>query len=174
MTANGERDPRTWTLVLAKEDFKFSSAHFTLFGPEEAELLHGHNYSVRVELEGSVLDDEGLLVSFDKVKGAIRRLCAELDDQTLVPAESPHLEIREEGESVEIRFNGRRYVLPAEDVTLLPLANTSIELFAWMIWRQLAGEIANQPVEAMAVEVAETSGQSCIYRGRLRGPMDSE
>ena len=30
-------DPR-FTLLLEKEDFKFSCAHFTLFGPDSAEL----------------------------------------------------------------------------------------------------------------------------------------
>src|ERR1700733_13558481 len=33
-----------YRMVLAKEDFKFSSAHFTLFADGSAELLHGHNY----------------------------------------------------------------------------------------------------------------------------------
>ena len=46
-------------IVLAKEDFKFSAAHFTLFPGGRAELLHGHNYRVRVELAGSELDEEG-------------------------------------------------------------------------------------------------------------------
>ncbi|NJL29626.1 MAG: 6-carboxytetrahydropterin synthase [Thermoanaerobaculia bacterium] len=157
----------TWTLVLAKEDFKFSSAHFTLFGPEEAELLHGHNYRVKVELAGSELDDEGLLVSFEKVKGAIRELCAWLDDKTLVPQHSRHLQVRAEDESVEIIFAGRRYVLPAQDVLLLPLANTSIELLARLLWQKLAPRLDGLRVETLSVEVAETAGQSCVYRGRL-------
>lgn len=157
----------TWTLVLEKEDFKFSSAHFTLFGPEEAELLHGHNYRVKVELAGSELDDEGLLVSFEKVKGAIRELCRWLDDKTLVPQHSRHLQLKTEGASVEIIFAGRRYVLPAEDVLLLPLANTSIELLAQLLWQKLAPHLDARRVESLSVEVAETAGQSCVYRGKL-------
>ena len=55
-------DAPAWTLALAKEDFKFSVAHFTLFGPERAETLHGHNYRVAIELTGPALDAAGLLV----------------------------------------------------------------------------------------------------------------
>ena len=47
-----------YVLRLAKEDFKFSAAHFTLFGPDEAELLHGHNYQVEVEMVGYALDED--------------------------------------------------------------------------------------------------------------------
>ena len=36
----------TFSIRLAKEDFKFSVAHFTIFGPGHAEPLHGHNYNV--------------------------------------------------------------------------------------------------------------------------------
>jgi 6-pyruvoyltetrahydropterin/6-carboxytetrahydropterin synthase len=61
-----------FTVTLAKQDFKFSAAHFTLFGDGEAELLHGHNFHVRVDLAGERLDRQGLLVSFAAVKAAVR------------------------------------------------------------------------------------------------------
>jgi hypothetical protein len=34
-----------YRIVLEKEDFKFSAAHFTLFADGGAELLHGHRRS---------------------------------------------------------------------------------------------------------------------------------
>ena len=37
-----------FTVRLAKQDFKFSAAHFTLFPDGTAELLHGHNFQVAV------------------------------------------------------------------------------------------------------------------------------
>ena len=73
-----------FTLVLQKEDFKFSCAHFTLFGPDEAELLHGHNYHVAVEIQGKTLDDEGLLASFVEVKSAIRAACDRTGARTTI------------------------------------------------------------------------------------------
>ena len=57
-----------YRMALAKEDFKFSSAHFTLFANGGAELLHGHNYRVRVEISGAGLDAEGLLLDIERFK----------------------------------------------------------------------------------------------------------
>src|SRR5215207_3131678 len=81
-------------IVLAKEDFKFSAAHFTLFSGGRAELLHGHNYRVQVELSGSELDEEGLLVDLESFKKRLRGICAGLDSRTLRPGGGPRLDWR--------------------------------------------------------------------------------
>jgi 6-pyruvoyltetrahydropterin/6-carboxytetrahydropterin synthase len=163
-------DRPRYRLVLAKEDFKFSSAHFTLFSDSRAELLHGHNYRVALELAGSELDRWGLLADIEGVKETVRGLCKRLDSRTLVPAESPGLIwTREEGE-VEVRFGSRRYRFPADDVLALPLANTSIELLAHLFWDELAGYlrgISGTRIEALAVSVEETAGQRCVYEAPL-------
>lgn len=157
----------SYTLFLAKEDFKFSSAHFTLFSPDVAELLHGHNYQVQVEITGGELDGEGLLVGFAEVKSAIRELCRGLDSRMLIPAASPHLEIEQSGGDVAVRFRDRRYSFPAEDVVLLPLVNTSIELLARYLWCQLSPGLAGARADTLGVNVSETAGQSCWYRAPL-------
>ena len=156
-----------FTLVFAKEDFKFSSAHFTLFGPERAERLHGHNYQVGLELVGRTLDDEGLLVDFARVKGRIRGLCERLDSRTLVPEDCPHLTVERRDGEVAVRFRERSYRFPEADVFLLPLVNTSIELLARYLWSELTAELAGSHVEQLGVQVAETAGQSCWYRAPL-------
>jgi 6-pyruvoyltetrahydropterin/6-carboxytetrahydropterin synthase len=156
-----------YRLVLAKEDFKFSSAHFTLFSADRAELFHGHNYRVSLELAGSELDSWGLLVDLESVKVVVRGLCRKLDSRTLLPAESPGLTwSREEGE-VEVRFGERRYLFPEDDVLLLPLANTSIELLARLFWADLADHLRGSRIETLAVSVEETAGQSCSYEAPL-------
>lgn len=158
----------TYTLELAKEDFKFSCAHFTLFGPHEAELLHGHNYHVAVEIVGRHLDEEGMLASFVEVKTAIRAACRRLDSLTLIPAHSRHLRIAERDEGIEVRYHDRVYLFPEKDVLLLPLANTSVELFARMLWQELVAAVPTGNLEALGVRVAETAGQSCWFRASLR------
>lgn len=160
-------DAPTFTLLLAKEDFKFSCAHFTLFGPDDAELLHGHNYQVGVEIEGRSLDEEGLLVSFPPIKERIRSLCANLDSYTLIPADSPHLDIESNAKEVQIRYGDRTYLLPAQDVRLLPIVNTSIEAMARMIWRDLTAGLELPEVDRLGISVSETAGQSCWYRASL-------
>jgi len=156
-----------YRIVLAKEDFKFSSAHFTLFADGRAELLHGHNYRVKTELSGSDLDAEGLLLDIESFKRELRRLCAGLDGRTLIPGESRRLRWSREGEAIVVCCGERTYRLPAEDILLLPLANTSIELLARMLWSDLAPHLAGSRVEVLAVSVEESAGQRCWYEERL-------
>ena len=154
----------TYTLYLAKEDFKFSSAHFTLFVDEEAELFHGHNYRVRLDIRGDSLDEQGLLADIYKIKKELRALCASLDSFTLIPEESSSLDVEQSEHSVSIRYKDRYYQLPRRDVVMMPLANTSIELLAHWFWHQLAARLDMPRVKEMAVDVEETAGQSCTYR----------
>lgn len=153
-----------YTLILAKEDFKFSSAHFTLFGTDDAELLHGHNYQVGVELSGGLLNEEGLLADFPSVKGAVRRFCARLDTRTLIPGQSSHLEINGVDGGLDVIFGDRRYHFPSQDVLVLPVVNTTIEVFAKMLWTELVEEVPLPRIEMLGVSVGETAGQSCWYR----------
>lgn len=161
--AQGKR----FVVILAKEDFKFSCAHFTVFGRCEAETLHGHNYQVRVELEGSELDELGLLVDFDRVKKVVRALCDSLDSHMLIPADCELLTVETVDRMVNVAYAERRYAFPADDVLLLPLANTTVELFACYLWDQLAASLTGTLVDTLAVDVAETAGQSCLYRAPL-------
>lgn len=170
MTATDSQPDAVYTVVLAKEDFKFSSGHFTLFGPDEAELMHGHNYRVQVELEGRTLDEEELLVNFYDTKREIRSLCEHLDTRTLVPEKSTHLQITEEDGHIEVRYKERRYVLPADDVLILPLANTTVEAFARYLWQQLAARIDLSNLDRLGVSVGETDGQICWYRASVPQP----
>lgn len=153
-------------LELAKESFKFSAAHFTLFG-EGAERLHGHNYRVGVAVAGSSLDADGLLVPFDSMKTRLREVCAGLDDRVLIPSRSPKVSVAREGEALEVRWGGRSYRFPAAEVVLLPLENSSIELLARLFWDELAGVLRGTKVEELTVWVEETAGQRCAYEAPL-------
>lgn len=164
-------------IVLAKEDFKFSAAHFTLFAGGRAELLHGHNYRVQVELAGHELDEEGLLVDLESFKKLLRGVCAGLDSRTLLPGESARLDWRRDGDAIEVQCGERRYRFPSADTLVLPLANTSMELLARMIWGDLAAGLRREQgegetqsagaVDFLAVSVEESSGQRCWYEDRL-------
>ncbi|HEY4572334.1 MAG TPA: 6-carboxytetrahydropterin synthase, partial [Thermoanaerobaculia bacterium] len=102
-----------YRMVLAKEDFKFSAAHFTLFSDGRAELLHGHNYRVRVELAGGDLDGEGLLVDIESFKRVLRARCAGLDSRMLIPGENARLRWERQEDAVAVRFGERDYRFPA-------------------------------------------------------------
>lgn len=156
-----------FTLRLAKEDFKFSAAHFTMFPDGSGELLHGHNFRVRVEIHGAQLDDMGLLVEVAAVKNEIRAICEKLDEHTLIPERSSLLEVHGGAETVDVHFGERSYRLPRSDVALLPLENITIELLARLLFEQLAPCLASSAVRRLSVAVEETAGQSCAYSGPL-------
>ena len=61
-------------LSCAKEDFKFSSAHFVAHGGGR-ERLHGHNYRVFVSLQGKSLGAGGVVMDFSELKLVVRKLC---------------------------------------------------------------------------------------------------
>ncbi len=159
----------TFSLRLGKEDFKFSAAHFTVFGDGEAEPLHGHNYRITVELSGSELDDLDFLVPAATAKREIRAQCAVLDEKVLLPADCPQLELAGDGEAVTVVFASRRYEFPSSEVVLLPVANVTVEALARLLWLRLRNQWTHlrDRVEVVAVTVSETQGQSASYRCSL-------
>ncbi len=159
----------SYSLRLSKEDFKFSAAHFTVFGAGEAEQLHGHDYRVSVLLAGRTLDELDFLMPLASAKRAIRSLCAELDERVLLPADCPHVDVTEQDDVVSAGFGPRRYVFPAAEVLLLPVRNVTVEALARMLWRRLRNvwQTTAPRIETVEVTVTETSGQGASYRRRL-------
>ncbi len=149
-------------ISLGKEDMKFSSAHFTLF-ESAMERLHGHNYRVQLTLRAKTLQ-HGLLVDFGTVKVEARRLCAELDETLLLPGAAADLQITSRDGEIEVRCRGKRYVLPAEDCTILPVPNVSCEClaqyFCTTLVERLHDALRSGGVVAFAATVEESPGQS--------------
>lgn len=158
----------TFRIRFAKEDFRFSSAHFTIFSEEAAEALHGHNYQMWLELAGSHLGPHGLLLAFDPIKAAVRALCSELDGKILLPTLAPGLAVVRHDTEVDIAWRDRRYRFPVSEVVEVPLANTSIELLARFSWQRLVKVVSDSPCETLGVGVEETAGQSCFFEAPIR------
>ncbi len=156
-----------WSIEIEKEYLKFSVAHFLIFADGSAERLHGHNYRVYVDIDGS-LDPHGLVLDFQEVKPVIRALCDELDEHWIVPGEHHELQhgLREDG-IVEVRYRERYYAAPEEDVIVLPVNNTSAENLSAYFGRQLMERLRERFPEAqvrqLRVAVEETAGQRGVY-----------
>ena len=100
------------------------------------------------------------------------RIAGTADTRTLLPRSGDQLEVETQGPEVEVRWRDRRYLLPAEDVVLLPMPNVSIELLAEYLWQQLAADFQGEEsnagtVEELEVSVEETAGQWCSRWGRV-------
>lgn len=154
---------------LAKENFKFSCSHFTIFGPTEAEALHGHNYYVTVELELSDLDtDLGMAFDFNVVKPMVKAISDRLDERVLVPEKSKFMQVVKNGPRIVATYNGKTYDLPSSDVVLLPVVNVTSEELARHFANELKSGLSKHPdtwarVSSITVGIEETRGQSVFY-----------
>jgi len=156
-----------WSIDLAKENFKFSAAHFLIFPDGSAERLHGHNYRVFVEIEAR-LSVHGLVLDFKMVKPVVRELCDELDEHWLIPGEHAVLRYGERADGcIEVRYLERYYAAPREDVIVLPINNTSSEnLASWFgreLLRRLGTRFPDVEILRLRLAVEETSGQRGVY-----------
>ena len=157
----------SWSIRVDKDYLKFSAAHFLIFPDGTAERLHGHNYKVYVELH-TELDAHGLVVNFKEIKPLVRALCDELDEHLLVPGEHPVLTAERSADGMmEIRYRERRYLIPADEVIVLPVSNSSAEnLAAWLgrtlrermrpVWPELR-------IRSLSIGVEETPGQRGVW-----------
>lgn len=164
----------SWSIAVHKDYLKFSAAHFLIFADGTAERLHGHNYKVYVEV-GSGLDGCGLVLNFRQIKPLVRELVDELDEHLLIPGEHSVLECEEMSDGrLEIRYQERRYNIPAEDVIVLPINNTSAENLAGWLGRELARRIGREfpdvRLSELVVGVEETPGQRGIFK--LTSPLE--
>ena len=64
-------------------DKTFSSGHFLRNYRGKCENPHGHNYKVRVTLQGKELDQAGLLLDFRQLKDVMRPTIEYLDHQMI-------------------------------------------------------------------------------------------
>jgi len=162
--------PRRFSIEVEKDYFNFASAHFLIFANGRREALHGHNYQVSVAVEGE-LDKAGVVLDFITFKPLVKRVCDDLDHRTLIQRNSPVLKIRRGRKDVEVVHKGQRLVLPARDVILLPIANTSTELLAEYIATQIRRKVQRQfpwaKLRLMEVGVEESRGQRGFFRGEF-------
>ena len=160
----------SWSILLGKEYFKFSCAHFLIFADGSKERLHGHNYHVEVEIQGD-LNDKGLVIDFLDAKPVIRELCDSLDEHWLVPGEHPELKIEnlEDGHS-SVVYREERYLAPTQEIYVLPINNTSVEnLASWFgreLERRLVERFGPSQVRRLRVAISETPGQRGVYEIR--------
>jgi 6-pyruvoyltetrahydropterin/6-carboxytetrahydropterin synthase len=151
----------TFRVLLQKEQLVFSSAHFITFAGDICECLHGHNYGLRAEVEGS-LDENRYVIDFIAFRDALSELVKQLDHHMLLPTMHPMIHVDEQIDEVTVRFRKKRWVFPREDCMLLPITNTTAEEIAWWIATQLKKKLYSQigpRLSMLEVGVDENHGQ---------------
>ncbi|MFO0980898.1 MAG: 6-carboxytetrahydropterin synthase [Planctomycetota bacterium] len=155
-----------YTVRIAKPQHKFAAAHFTIFPDGQAELLHGHNYRVLVEIEGEA-DERGFLVPFHPLKELLRAACDALDERVILPAHAQELHVARRDGQVIAELGAREYRFPEADVVLLPIANVTVEALAAHLAPQLAAGLLRlvdrARLDVLRVGVEESDGQSACF-----------
>ncbi len=150
------------TLHLAKQNFKFSAAHFLIFDDTHAERLHGHNYIVKVDVvapEDGAQHSEGYYVDFNVLKKHIKSQLDLWDEQVLLPRLHKDMKFKETDKSLEVTFRDRFYVFPKNEVILLPINNTSVEKLSGLLAQNFAAEFKKFGIRSVSVYVEESLGQ---------------
>ena len=156
-------------ISIAKEYLGFCAAHFITYEGHLCEALHGHNYHVRITLEGPI-DENYYVMDFIRVKRMMKDICDELDHRMLLPLHNPHLALETTEDRVTVRYKHRLFVFPREDVVLLPIPNTTAEMLARYLCERALRALAHMSaptLQMVEVEVEEAPGQSAVYRRDL-------
>ena len=104
---------KLFKVSLTKDNIVFASAHFITFHGHRCETLHGHNYRTRVSVEGGLDPETAFVIDFAELKQLMKRLVDEIDHRVLLPLQNPKLQIKEEGDSVTVAYEGAlRYRFP--------------------------------------------------------------
>jgi 6-pyruvoyltetrahydropterin/6-carboxytetrahydropterin synthase len=148
----------------------FSAGHFITLTDTLCEPVHGHNWLAGVDVEGSP-DAHGMVVDFILLRDQLAAITARLDHRMLLPTLNPLLRVTTETVAadraeVTVRFGDRRWVFPADECVLLPVANTTAEWIAAWIGAELLRSLADRgsPVQGtLRVEVDECLGQSAVW-----------
>jgi 6-pyruvoyltetrahydropterin/6-carboxytetrahydropterin synthase len=156
-------------LSIARERYKFSCAHMTIFPDGTKERLHGHNYTVAIAIEVASVE-LAAMIPFSGIKACLAELCAAWKERVLLPARSPHLVIVRDDAELELILCGQRYVMPREDALLLPIDNVSAEALAAHVAALLGEQIAalSPNVRALEVTIEEVPGQGASCEIELR------
>ncbi len=143
-------------------NLKFSSAHF-IIEHDKCSRLHGHNFYVSVEIEGDIIEEKGLILDFIYLKNLIKNICEYLDHKVLVPEK--YAKIKEN--HVEISLE-KTYLIPKEDVLLLPIDNVTSEALAKYICNSLIEKLKNHSnIKRIRVIVEEEPGQGAEIEKEL-------
>ena len=156
---------------VSKDYLVFASAHFITFRGHQCETLHGHNYRVGVAVEGSVDAEAFFVLDFSVLKQLTRRFVDEIDHKVLLPTQNPKLSYHEDGDRVRVDYFGQpTYVFPKRDCALLPIQNSTAEMLAQYLGKQVREALSRDGythLSLLELEVEENYGQSATYRETL-------
>ena len=157
-----------YRIHVSRDNLMFAAGHFASYDGDQVEPLHGHNYRLGVTIEGPV-EQNAYVFNFVTLKRIMKQLVDELDHRMILPRGNPLIEVAAQDDGgVIVRTQGRWYRFPQQDVVILDLPNTTVEMMARHLCDRLRAELAarDDAAHITAVEIAleESFGQTAFYR----------
>ena len=152
-----------FSVAIGRDQLRFTAAHFIAF-PGFREPLHGHTYQVQVTVSGPVGPD-GYVVDFLVLKKIAEEECGRLHFCTLIPQHSDCLQIAENDTTVTVECeDGSQFVLPRQDVCLLPIVHSSSEEIAQYLVARLRERLSTErnSIQTLEVSIEDIPGQLAV------------
>jgi len=153
---------RITRIELYKENFKFSSGHFTIFSKTERENIHGHNFTVFVAFD-ALIEENGIIFDYTIVKNHIEQMCVTLNEYFLLPEKSPYLRFEETPEYTYVYFSDEKIPFLKRDIKFLPIENITLEDLSWYFLHEFVREFVEKtgyPISWVETRVFSGPGQS--------------
>lgn len=136
-----------------------SVAHFVEVGGG-FESLHGHNLVLSAQVGGRAKG--GLLMDFRDLERILQQSASLIDHRLIVPKANPNLKITRRKGMLEIRTPRKRYLVPENDATLLPIRNSTVEEIARFIYEEVSRRLPSA-VKLGYVSVHEDEGKTASF-----------
>ncbi len=144
----------------------FSAAHF-IPTIEKCSRLHGHDYSISLELEGDPVDN--ILIDYGIVKSSIRGIIGDMDHKVLIPHSSSFTKVSCDHRECVVSYGTKMFNFPVGDVYMLERDMTSSEMLADFITSQMAEKLKPyKNMQRIQVCVYEGPGQCTCQELKLR------
>ncbi|MHA2246508.1 MAG: 6-pyruvoyl trahydropterin synthase family protein [Candidatus Hodarchaeales archaeon] len=148
----------------------FSASH-AIISSHYKEGLHGHNYLVGIEIEGSI-DIDDMVVDFIFLKDILSQALSDWDHYVLIPSKNKHIKIRENEGNLEIEYGNRFYSIPQTEIKLLNCRNVTAETLARLLGEKiqilLRRETFWEKIQAIKITVWETTYYRATYTIRSK------
>jgi 6-pyruvoyl-tetrahydropterin synthase len=143
------------------------SAHFSashvLFSNYYEEGLHGHNYYVEIEIEGTA-DTDDLIIDFIFLEKLLSQALSGWDHYVLLPSKNKKMKIRETKDNIEIKYGNRFYSLPKNEIKFLRCTNVTTEVLAKLLGEKMKTLLSQEEfwkrIQGIKITIHETS----VYR----------
>lgn len=157
------------TVVIGGSDFRFSAAHTGLHNGQ-FEPMHGHTYIPTLTLTG-VPDHAGMVADFRAVRAALRSAIAPIRSRTLLAGDAGPASPVRDHDSVRFTDGVKTYVLPVDDVVVLPTTNTTTEQIAAYLLAQVAEALSASGVRRAVLDLEESPGTTVTVTTTIPGAL---